>query len=157
MSYQILQARTLDALTLLLNGGISGKTNVVGTLDLDTLTLIFTSPVAQTVTFSGTALAPEDIVAQIEAANVGLVGVPRILTTKVGTPAAGRVPQLQRVLHLSEGTSGVVITNIGTANSLLGFPTVALDPGLTGTPVDPTKIVGGGDTNSGGYYVIVSP
>lgn len=106
----------LDSVDYFLNGGIVGGTDLrkaSGGLFLHGKTLIFTSPSSVTVTFAATPasaqtpLSIKEVLAQIKAAVAAL------------TPSVDQ----EGHLRLIEATpaSGVAITELGTANALLGF------------------------------------
>ena len=103
----------IDNLNHFLQGCINGSTDLTkmnDSLYLNGLTLIFTSPAAETVTFSSAGdqvpLSIADVISQIEAQTTGVVA--KVLSGQ---------------LYLIEETpnSGVAITEAGTANTKLGF------------------------------------
>lgn len=150
--------RRIEDVLNFLNGGIVGGStnrgtfggsvpagNMNGIAGLVGKTLIFTSPAAVTVTFAdasgvgGSAHSPgtnpdkntlmfKDIAAQIVAA--------------LATVRVGLTPDQQLLIIETTPSSGVAISDAGTANSLLGFDTNAATVGK----VYPPAAVAGGAT-----------
>lgn len=107
--YVARQFQTPGELLDYLNDAVVSKP-LDGPLNLDSLTLILDST---TVTFSGTALTPNQIVAQINAAVAGAAELRNY----------GRTPPFG--VQLAIVKPAVVVQNTGTANALLGFSTTA--------------------------------
>lgn len=116
-------------------------------------TLIFTQPSATTVTFGGSAGSYRtaaqivaDITSQLAAAN------PVKRTGQYGPPsvdASGRIgPDV--FVALQNDTSGIAITNAGTANAYLG-----VGAGVTGAPLDPTKLGPVATDAAGRFYIAI--
>lgn len=143
--YQIITGGTKEALLRQINGYLFGRVAIpLSGLDLNGLTLIFTSPTSVTVTFAdANPVTPAQVVAEING-TAGLAGVASLLNQTTG-------PRGQVLTLRDPGGTGVTLTGAGTANTLLGFPA----DNLAAAPVAQTDIVGGVSQNSSGHYSII--
>jgi hypothetical protein len=122
---------------------------------LNGLTLVFTTP-AVTVTFATADPVPVsdmigEIDTQVKAADVNFEG---FLVSSASAPGTLNPPS-KRIKMLTGTPAGLIINlAASTAAAKLGFPTAGT---LSGIPIDSTKIVGGGDTISGGLYIVLAP
>lgn len=104
-----------------LNGAINCKPDIADGLALDGLTLIISAGAGdKTVTFApalSRRWTPEEIVAEIEAADASLVGVPKLIR-----PVGSVCGKAQTYLRLGKDNGTVVtIKSTGTANALFGL------------------------------------
>jgi hypothetical protein len=131
----------------------SGSEEVID--GLNGLTLVFTTP-AVTVTFATADPVPVssmigEIDAQVKFVDANFEG----LLLADGAAPGTLNPPGKRIKMLTGTAAGLVINlATSTAAAKLGFPTSGT---LSGIPIDSTKIVGGGDTTSGGLYIYVAP
>ena len=154
MAYRYYASLHKSDITRHLNGTLVGAQAIPNDgIDLDGLTLVFTSPAAVTVTFSGTDLTFADIIAEIEG-TAGLEGVASAYVSRRGTVATGRFPQLERALALSDPAGGAVTLDdaTSTAAAALGFS----DTNNTASAVTPTNIINEGVDASGHHYVLIN-
>jgi hypothetical protein len=170
MPYTILQAERPTQMVDILNGVIlarhpiqservDGGPMVPATEEvingLNGLTLVFTTP-AVTVTFATPDPVPvSDMIGEID--TQVKVGDALFEGFIIGSTLAPRSlnPPGKRIKMLT-GTAAGLVLNLATSTAAakLGFPTTGT---LSGIPIDPLKIAGGGDTISGGLYIIVAP
>lgn len=159
-TYDVISARDSRELALRLSGMLVGSTNLREGADVDGLTLIFTQPESVTVTFSGTdPLSLTEIVTQINAA----FSIPEeVATYRVQIPGIsggnpGHPIPVSRLALVHAG-NGVTVSETGTANAALGFPTTAGASGLQGTPITSDRIVTLIYIDMGtGYLGIIAP
>ena len=170
MPYELLQTQTPTEMVQLLNGiifapkavasrRVDGGPMVPATEEvidgLNGLTLVFTTP-AVTVTFATVnPVKVSDMLDEIDTqlkvadalAEVGLVN---------NHTAPGSLNPPGKRLTLVTSTPAGLALNLttSTAAALLGFKTAGT---LTRALIVSTRIVGGGDTISGGHYVILAP
>lgn len=157
-TYEVVQARDSRELALHLSGMLVGTTNLRQGANVSGLTLIFSQPEAATVTFSGTdPLSIQEIVTQINDALTDDVATYRVHKPGISNGNPG-FPVPDTKLALVHAGSGITLSETGTANAALGFPTAAGDPGLVGTPIDSTRIVSLIYIDMGtGYLGIIAP
>jgi hypothetical protein len=173
MPYTLLQAKTPSALSDQLNGvllgswplrtvrsdGPKGSNSEEVFLALNGLKLEFTTPVV-TVTFASAdpvtiADMLTELNTQVQAADVNFLA-----TAVAANDAPGTLNPPHKRLRMVTTTPAGLVIDLAPASSTaaypLGFPTGTLRT-LSAAPVDSTKIVFGGDTISGGHYIILAP
>jgi len=121
--------------------GLIGGSELSYPLALDGLTLIVNDGADKTVTFSGDALVPKEVVAQINAVKAGAV---TLRNYGYSSPPS---PRLLFIL------AGLKVKSTGTANSLLGLPTSGADQTVGAAAVPKANIVAV-DEWAGRYTVI---
>lgn len=161
MPYELLQAASPKEMVSLLNGEIRGTaiesakdfgSSVEYVPGISGLTLVFTTP-SVTVTFATANPAPlADIVTeintQVQAVDSNFTA--RLEITRDTGPGDVRLPKKRLVLTTTTA-AGLVLSATGTAMSALGLSATTV------APVNQTRIVFGGDTISGGLYIILTP
>lgn len=149
MAYNLISGPQ-DYLTDRLNGTVRSKNAVKSMPALDGLTLIFNRP-AVTVTFS----APADYAAIVDQINTAVRAEDPGFQAKFRAQRTPGRQDFERRLALIPGDEGgVELSHTGTANALLGLPTTADDPELSGYRVDRSTVITAGDTMSAGSYVV---
>lgn len=156
MTFTMLQTRTPSEMELLLKGPVTALRRIViqdGVFDtLNGKTLVFEDP-SVTVTFAtadpvSVSDALDEINAQVQAVDPNFLAV---LVASAHLP--GEVPG-QKLRMVTSTPIGLTIDLASsTAASRLGF---AVTGEISGFPISPFKIVGNGDSISGGLYVIVN-
>jgi len=168
MPYTILQAQRPTHMVDILNGVIFSKPIQSRRIDgpkghgteevidgLNGKTLVFTTPV-RTVLFATADPVPvSDMLAEIDT-QVRLSDALFEAALVSSGVAPGTLNPPSKVLKFQTGDAGGLAIDFAssTAAALLGFPTSG---SLSRAMVDSTKIAGGGDTISGGLYIILAP
>ena len=151
-NWRVLRIRSDIDLADMLNGAVASAVDIQNGVNIDGLTLVIDAGAgSKTVTFApakGRLWTPEEIVAQIAAADVSLANIPKIRRAAIAV--RGGTPTYLKLFK--DATTTITLKSTGTANSLFGW-SIVVD--TVGEPFTEDDVYSRIDYHDQHWYVVV--